>query len=375
MAKWHAVAKGYRVVGCTILGGWSVLSPVEGILTILQRGNVTGTNKFGLLLALIDLAPQIDPETRDLEFTDLALKLLEIHWDHVREYAGNGSPLRQVSSGNKANSQVIVQVQRLRALSDGTDLSFEMARKVLPAAEWNISINRVARDTARNPVAKLQTIRGTDEAPFLFNPANAGSSLVLFDGVRESLTTFGPLLRALIEARFVEQVMRMNSPIFEQVSLHEFLFSDSRHMPSAGFREKLRDIQDGRCFYTGSKLGYKQVGKGDQLDHVLPWSRVRLSTAENFVLASSTANNAKRAMLLSEGFLRRWLDHLALHQAELEAAAQEHLWVSDRARTLRVAESLYLLTPTGAVLWQPAFKAPLDESSRAQCVDAIRGYV
>ena len=33
------------------------LEPIEGVLAILDHGSVTGTNKYGLLLALLDVAP------------------------------------------------------------------------------------------------------------------------------------------------------------------------------------------------------------------------------------------------------------------------------------------------------------------------------
>jgi hypothetical protein len=35
------------------------LEPIEGVLAVLDSGSASGTNKFGLPLALIDLAPTV----------------------------------------------------------------------------------------------------------------------------------------------------------------------------------------------------------------------------------------------------------------------------------------------------------------------------
>ena len=75
------------------------LDPIEGILAVLDEGSVTGTNKFGVLLALIDLAPSIEDPNGELSVWRIAEKLIEIHWDHALGLEGLGHPpLRQVSA-------------------------------------------------------------------------------------------------------------------------------------------------------------------------------------------------------------------------------------------------------------------------------------
>ena len=73
--------------------------PIEGILAVLDKGKATGTNKFALLLALIDLAPSIGADGT-LDVNDIAAKLIELHWDHAKAFDTRGV-LRQVRSGNR----------------------------------------------------------------------------------------------------------------------------------------------------------------------------------------------------------------------------------------------------------------------------------
>lgn len=74
------------------------LDPVEGVLAVLDQGSATGTNKFGLLLALLDLAPSVGND-EILLVSRIAEKLIELHWDHARPY--RKVRLRQVTSGNE----------------------------------------------------------------------------------------------------------------------------------------------------------------------------------------------------------------------------------------------------------------------------------
>ena len=79
----------------------NLLSPIEGMLAVLDQGAVTGTNKYGLLLALLELAPEVDPDgVIDLE--RLATKSIEIQWDHVRPFGD--AVLRQVTATKRENT-------------------------------------------------------------------------------------------------------------------------------------------------------------------------------------------------------------------------------------------------------------------------------
>ncbi|MCP3975812.1 MAG: hypothetical protein GY720_15115 [bacterium] len=64
------------------------MAPIEEVPGGTRRddgGSSSGTNKSGLLLASIDLAPTV---AQDGVFSadDIAEKLIEIHWDDVRPF-------------------------------------------------------------------------------------------------------------------------------------------------------------------------------------------------------------------------------------------------------------------------------------------------
>ncbi len=345
-----------------------MLTAVEGVLSILQVGRTTGTNKFGLLLALIDLAPSVEVASPSIDQQALALKLIEIHWDHAREYGRAGDALRQVSSRNRSNSQVLIQVSRLRALARGDNPGYERTLLEVPKGEWDHSIAKVCAFTRKNALSRLQNLAPAQVPPFLFHPVDGASPIRLLPGVAEQLTTYGPLLRALVESRFVERVMQMNQPHFEQVDLHEFLFGDARHMPSTQHRKALTDLQGGRCVYSGAPFQAGSQRMRSAVDHVLAWSRVRLSTTQNLVMTTASMNAAKRELLLAPSAIEAWLQHLNDHWADLDALAIQFGWPSDVKRSVLIARGLYANVPDGAALWSPQGITQLDPPTRERCL-------
>ena len=56
------------------------LDPIQGVLEILERASMTGTNKLGLLLVLLDFAPERTEGDQSISKKDLATRYLDIHW-------------------------------------------------------------------------------------------------------------------------------------------------------------------------------------------------------------------------------------------------------------------------------------------------------
>src|SRR4051794_40924554 len=113
------------------------LEPIEGVLAVLDSASASGTNKFGLLLALIDLAPDVlaDGFVSDVQ---LATKLIEIHWDHARPYGAH--VLRQTTAQNKENTVVVAQAEVLRAhllARKRPTAPFEYVRPMIDGALWD----------------------------------------------------------------------------------------------------------------------------------------------------------------------------------------------------------------------------------------------
>ena len=203
------------------------LDPVQGVLAVLDEGAATGADKFGLLLALIDLAPSVADDA--LTVDAIAEKLLEIHWDHALPFR-DGVALRQVASPNRRNTTVIQTIEDLTGAL-GAPMPFEQAKRAVPDAAWRQAVRRVARDTARNPLQLLQRLPG-DPAPFLYEYVPADRAIRFLPGAVDDLVVYGPVLRDLVQFRFVRFVARTNRSVLgasieDDLDVH--LFGAERH--------------------------------------------------------------------------------------------------------------------------------------------------
>lgn len=350
------------------------LDPIEGILAVLERGSTTGTNKFGLLLALIGLAPLVG-EHATLMTEQIAEKLIELHWDHTREYR-HEAPLRQVRSPNKDNTTVLLEVIRLQQSVDGR-LPFEQARIKIDDSLWRKAVIAVARGTAKNPLRLLQQLPG-DPPPFLYEPvAGSWDQIRFIDGALESLVRYGRVLRDLIEFRFVRFVAEVNREQLGtsvEIQLHEHLFGVERHMPPTAMRHDLWILQQRRCLYTNAEVQdpAKKGQRGSSVDHVIPWNRIRLSAAENFTITTSAINSSKSDVLLSPELLSRWVEFLALQRTAIDAIANNYGWPSDPPRVVEIATAEYRHASPTTPVWggQPGLRA-LGEAGRAKSLEIL----
>jgi hypothetical protein len=341
-------------MGDTEAMGASTLDPVAGVLAVLDEGAATGTNKFGLLLAILDLAPTVGA-SGELEVDRIAEKLIELHWDHARPY--HAERLRQVTSGNRENSRVVLVVDRLHK-ELGEDRSFEQARLSIPLESWKSAVRDVANATVKNPLRLLQRLPGMP-ASFLYEQVKGTPRRIRFvGGALASLVQFGPALRELVEFRFARFVAMANratlGPSIED-DLTEHLFGAERHMPPTEMRHELWALQGRKCLYTGRALRDPGMpGSNASLDHVVPWSRARLSTVENFLFTSDSLNSQKGKLLLAPSLLRCWTGYLGEAHAKVAAIASTYGWPSDLERVQAVAASMY----RNAGLWSGTWAGP-----------------
>lgn len=163
------------------------------------------------------------------------------------------------------------------------------------------------------------------------------------------LVRLGPLLRPLLETRWVEQVAAKNVDVVDASQLHEFLFGASR-ISLDRIREPLVDAQDGRCFYCGNS-----VGRSPAIDHFLPWSRHPDNTLDNLVAADAACNGSKSTSLAGVEHLARWTARFEsgspadLAVTEVATSAR---WPRRSDRTLAAARASYLWLPSTARLWR-----------------------
>ena len=350
------------------------LEPVEGVLAVLDSGSAAGTNKFGLLLALIDLAPTV-PASGFITDEELAAKLLEVHWDHARPYGGH--VLRQVISPNKDNAVVITEVERLQAHLAHAGLQtgpFERVRNLIGAPEWASAIVRVVKATRANPLRRLQTL-DRQQVVFLYEIERGG--LRFLPHALDGLVRFGPVLRDLVQFRFVRFVAGANrktlgTPVEDELAKH--LFGAERHMPPVALRLGLWEAQDKKCLYTRTPLPVPTAAAVSSLDHVVPWARVRVSAVENFVLTTKQVNSAKSSLLLAPALVRRWCEHVGEHGDTMRRLATEHGWPMDLKRVTAVAATLYRRASDGIATWAgPGEVVLLDDLGRAEIDAALAG--
>lgn len=346
------------------------LDPIDGILAVLDEGRTTATSKFGLLLALLDLAPEVGP-AGEVTLRELAERQIALHWDHPLPFGHH--VLRQLTSGNRDNTTLILEIGRLRSElpRELERRPFELVRPMLSPHGWRRAASAIEKDLWRNPVDKLQNLPG-DPAPFLYTTADDPKRLRFLPGVVAALVRFGPVLRSLVEQRFADFVARANRSVVgtpPALSVHEHLFGVDRSMPGPELRQDLIEVQGGRCLWSGALLG----GPRTPVDHVIPWSRQRLSVLENFAMTTSTVNSSKGNLLLGPLMVDRWTEHQGSAGPQLAALAERHGWASDLGRTVRTAQAQYRSVPPTVGVWDGVSIGvrPLGEAGRVHVLAAL----
>ncbi len=332
---------------------------------------MTGTNKLGLILTLLDLAPTLDTDAPGITRTHLAERYLEIHWEHATPYAGpDGDVTLRQSSARKRrgdgttadDTKVMQEVHRLRKLlkchnrGDLREKPLDIVKHGIKDSEWHLeweeeyetALARVRASLLKNPVRYLQRLPGNPD-PFLYDPTSDKSGITLLPGVVESLTKFAGILRPLVEFRFAQAVVRFNHETLKLPvdDVYSHLFGRERLMPPPAMRERLVQIQDGRCIFTGHPL----PATGGSLDHVMPWSRVRLSQIENFLMTTRSVNSKKADSLLAPDAVERWLHHFNSNSVEIQECANDHNWPAGIDGVRRVAANIYEALDATTGVW------------------------
>lgn len=336
-------------------------SPIEGVLAVLDEGIARATNKYALLLGLIDLCPQMG-EADHLEISSIAEYLIELQWSHIDSF--HDFTPKQIAKGNREAPVVLSEILRLR--SENLNLTFHETRKLAKPQDWNLSIKRISDSLRKNPLSKLQTISGT-KFEFLFSEDFSGNTVKLFPESKRALILYGGALRPLVESKFVRFVLNNNFQKDEYSQLEEFLFGKERAMPSKKLRGEIYNLQNGKCIYTGLPLEQNDL----QVDHVLPWSRIRLSHLQNLVLTSGKLNQEKTNLLPSLEFVESWALHRKENLNSIKEIAQRFNWPSDLSRVTLSLKSLYANAPVGTPLFGRLGIEPFEEESRSQFIAAL----
>lgn len=194
----------------------------------------------------------------------------------------------------------------------------------------------------------------------------------------KSLARFSGIIRPLVEFKFVELVARINKEQLGTTNedlIHEHLFGKERSMPPENIRRGLIKVQENRCIFTRQPLNSK--AESNSLDHVLPWSRIRLSHIENFVMTTQSVNSSKCDSLIGPDLVRCWLQHLDRHSDDISELAKREGWPTSIEHVHRTALSIYDNVDPATGVWLDRTRGvqPLGIRGKQEIQEILRDMV
>jgi len=313
------------------------LTFLRKIQRLFTEGEFSATYKFALLMALADLAVRTGQDSDDelwLSQTQIAEEFARYYWPQTAPY---------ISGADGGNAALLVQnrgtqaavVNHLSQLRSGGASTLDAAHR---HKQWTYTIKKLAQTVYSMPVTYLQNVGGEADY-FLFDlPRQVREPLVLKPGVAYCLRRFHGFIHELARAGWVNHVRtnKQNQPIIGPVhDLESYMFGTPRQSLQT-VAHTLRPMQNGACFYCGSRLQH-----GADVDHFIPWSRYPQDTAHNFVLAHRGCNNDKRDLLAATDHLEYWMERNEQLGSEIEGQMGGLGFSTDLNGSVQVARWAY----------------------------------
>jgi hypothetical protein len=308
---------------------------------LLSEGQFTATYKFALIHALADRAVQHGDDSGDplfLPLPSIAERFIELYWRQVAPWPGvdartGDPPVLAQNTGNQAAVVGLVREARA-AYSDRID---RMRAQDVPWTQLRASVATTIR---RMPLWRLQKVGGGEPDTFLYphelKREGDVQGIVLRPGVGYCLRAFHPLVVDLAQGAWTRFIRRRNPTVLgERTDLAEFLFGAPRNTLEA-VRAPLLELQEGACFYCGSR-----VGGASHVDHFVPWSRYPVDLGHNFVVAHDRCNGAKSDHLPAPIHLERWEGRNERFEYDLRGIFERGGTPHDIAVSKRVATWAY----------------------------------
>jgi HNH endonuclease len=284
-----------------------------------------------------------------------AEKVIDLYWSHTTPFGDHEGEVLKQNSGKPA--VILSRIQGFRDHS-APDLgcTLHRARLANPSA-FQTLLDDVEWTLVLMPLPKLQRFGGADDR-FIYefawddeikrscfrNTHEFDNRISFVGNAADHLVRLAPLLRPLIQQKWVEMVGKLNK--LEIARLESFLFGADR-IALRPVREPLLELQHGACFYCGGRL--KSTG---DVDHFFPWSRYPDDRLDNLVVAHPTCNRQKKDFLASPDHLASWTRRLADFDTDLDQIATAVDWPRDSTRSLGVIRGTYLKLPDGVSLWR-----------------------
>ena len=369
------------------------LEVVESLMTILADGQFVATYKFAVLIGLLDLVAEWNPTWADEPpvFTtrQLAEKVLNLYWpqtvghtEHVLIQGRSGGDDRK---GGTAITRLIIDFRARLGLRSRL-ISLDESRRA--DADWRKLIEDIEWVLVEMPLPRLQLVGGVlretlytinfekkPNAPKLSEVRRASrgetstfdNRIQLLPGVAPTLLRLAPMIRSLVESRWVEHVSRLNG--LPDSRLHGLLFGTDR-IALQGVRPELVEIQSGRCFYCR-----KRLDKEIDVDHFVPWSRTGDNAVQNLVVAHAKCNRSKSDTLAGVRHVERWARRNDERAAGLRDIARMKGWIEDSVRTHLLARGAYATVRLGEALWLSMKTAEIfDDEVKSRLADALSAF-
>jgi 5-methylcytosine-specific restriction endonuclease McrA len=192
---------------------------------------------------------------------------------------------------------------------------------------------------------------GDEILDFLYENRETGTrvdTIKLKPGVAFCFRRFHVLLTQMIRSAWLTHIRRLNSAALGTTAdLEEFLFGSDRADLSS-LRPMLADLQHGNCFYCNGS-----ISRAGEIDHFVPWSRYPVDLGHNFVLAHSTCNGSKGALLAAEDHLGRWFERNRSFGAQVSEACNRVKMTHDLNASQQITVWAYeQVAAAGGKLWQ-----------------------
>lgn len=317
---------------------------------LFSEGDFTATYKFALLISLADLAVEMgqdDDRELDLPFKSIGLKFVQLYWQQVAPYAGQGVLVQNIG----LQAAVIKAIAEYRGRHPAA--SFLAARG---EPEFPKLLAAVTATVKAQPIQYLQNLGGVKDV-FLFETRKQG--VTLLPGVAFCLRRFQPLIQRLSRSHWIDHIKgnrRNHHLVGRDSDLESFLFETSRQALTV-VAKGLRKISS-HCHYCG------QTVKEADVDHFIPHSLYPRDLIHNFVLAHPACNRSKSDTLAARQHLENWLGFMRTNSDNLSEIGHQAGMLADGVATEAVARWGYATAVAcGAQAWLKASQyEPVDSS-------------
>lgn len=263
----------------------------RNVVQVLDRGQRTSTYKLATMTALIDFSVArgaTSASPLEVPLAELARLVMTLYWDQLKPF--RGSELRQSTQNGSRIFEAIESVRSAAAYPDD-DLTLEGAAGLAPRV-YRRAVDDVAVCLAQQPLPRLQRVGGAARSmPFLYEDsflhdhvtrselARHRNAIQLFPGVPHTFTLYAKELRRIIQAMWVDDVIRINRMSPDQQLFVETHLFGTAHLQSRPLIAQGPKVDPGEA-RTPSRLPLTESVFARRLNHLFATAQPVYSSGE-----------------------------------------------------------------------------------------------